>query len=70
MGYGGILVRDGTDAGWINYMLKGRQKSEFDALLDRVIMESLIIQLLTRGVLWIRALPEELSQGRLAAVAL
>ena len=28
-GYGGILVRDRTNAGWINYMLKGRQKSEF-----------------------------------------
>jgi hypothetical protein len=40
-GYGGILVRDGTNAGWINYMLKGREKSEFDALLDCVIIESL-----------------------------
>ena len=40
-GYGGILVRDRTNAGWINYMLKGRQKSEFDALLDCVIIESL-----------------------------
>ena len=25
-GYGRILVRDGANAGWINYMLKGRQK--------------------------------------------
>ena len=26
LGYGRILVRDGADAGWINYMLKDRQK--------------------------------------------
>ena len=25
-GYGRILVRDGANAGWINYMLKDRQK--------------------------------------------
>ena len=40
-GYGEILVRDGTNVGWINYMLKGRQKSEFDSLLDCVIIEAL-----------------------------
>jgi hypothetical protein len=40
-GYGGILVHDGTDTGWINYMLKGRQKSEFDGIFDCVIIESL-----------------------------
>ena len=40
-GYGKILVRDGTNVGWINYMLKGRQKSEFDSLLDCVIIEAL-----------------------------
>jgi hypothetical protein len=28
------LVRDGANAGWINYMLKDRQKSEFDGFLD------------------------------------
>ena len=38
---GRILVRDGADAGWINYMLKDRQKSEFDGLLDCVIIESM-----------------------------
>ena len=40
-GYGRILVRDGANAGWINYMLKDRQKSEFDAFVDCVIIESL-----------------------------
>src|SRR6202040_2740590 len=40
-GYGRILVRDGANAGWINYMLKDRQKSEFDGFLDCVILESL-----------------------------
>jgi hypothetical protein len=39
-GYGRILVRDGADAGWINYMLKDRQKSEFDGFLDCIIIES------------------------------
>jgi len=32
-GYGRILVRDGANAGWINYVLKDRQKSEFDGFL-------------------------------------
>ena len=41
LGYGRILVRDGANAGWINYMLKDGQKSEFDGLLDCVIIESL-----------------------------
>jgi hypothetical protein len=34
-----ILVRDGANAGWINYMLKYRQKSEFDGFLDCIIVE-------------------------------
>ena len=40
-GYGRILVRDGANAGWVNYMLKDRQKSEFDGFLDCIIIESL-----------------------------
>jgi hypothetical protein len=40
-GYGRILVRDGANAGWINYMLKDRQKSEFDGFLDCIVIESL-----------------------------
>jgi hypothetical protein len=40
-GYDRVLVRNGTDRGWIDYMLKGRQKSEFDTLLDCIILESL-----------------------------
>jgi hypothetical protein len=40
-GYKRILVRDGANAGWIDYMLKGRQKSEFEALVDCIIIESL-----------------------------
>jgi hypothetical protein len=39
--YGRTLVRDGANAGWVNYMLKGRQKSEFDGFLDCIIIESL-----------------------------
>jgi len=38
---GRILVRDSANAGWINYMLKGRQKSEFDGFLDCIMIESL-----------------------------
>jgi hypothetical protein len=30
VGYGRILFRDGANAGWINYVLKDRQKSEFE----------------------------------------
>src|SRR6185437_2502481 len=41
LGYGRILVRDGANAGWIDYMLKDRQKSEFDGLLDCIIIESM-----------------------------
>ena len=41
LGHGRILVRDGADAGWIKYMLKDRQKSEFDGCLDCVLIESL-----------------------------
>ena len=40
-GYSRILVRDGANAGWINYMLKDRQKSEFDGFVDCIIIESL-----------------------------
>jgi hypothetical protein len=40
-GYGRILVRDRANAGWIDYMLKDSQKSEFDGLLDCIILESL-----------------------------
>ena len=40
-GYGRILVRDGANAGWINYILKDRQKSEFDGFVDCIIIESL-----------------------------
>ena|SRR5579859_5669012 len=40
-GYGQILVRDRANTGWIDYMLKESQKSEFDGLLDCVIIESL-----------------------------
>jgi hypothetical protein len=40
-GHGRILVRDRANAGWITYMLKDRQKSEFDGLLDCIIIESL-----------------------------
>ena len=38
-GYDRILVRDGANAGWINYMLKNRQKSQFDGLFDWIIIE-------------------------------
>jgi hypothetical protein len=41
LGHRRILVREGANAGWINYMLKDGQKSEFDGLLDCVIIESL-----------------------------
>jgi hypothetical protein len=37
---GRILVRDGANTGWINYMLKNRQKSDFDDFLDCIIIES------------------------------
>jgi len=40
-GYGQILVRDGADTGWIDYMLKGTQKSHFDGFVDCVIIDSL-----------------------------
>ena len=40
-GHGRILVRDGANAGWISYMLKDRQKSEFDGFLDCIIIEFL-----------------------------
>jgi hypothetical protein len=40
-GHGRILVRDGANASWIDYMLKDRQRSEFDVFLDCIIIESL-----------------------------
>ena len=39
--YDRALVRDGTDEGWVAYMLKPRQKSGFDSVLDCIILESL-----------------------------
>src|SRR5215469_13194875 len=47
LGYSRILVRDCADAGWINYMLKDRQKPEFDGVID--CKESLHNPLLTRS---------------------
>jgi hypothetical protein len=41
LGCGRILIRDGANAGWINYMLKDRQKSQYDGLLDCIMVESL-----------------------------
>jgi hypothetical protein len=41
LGHGRILVRGGANPGWINYMLKARQKSQFDSFLDCIIIESL-----------------------------
>jgi hypothetical protein len=41
LSHGRILVRDCANVGWVHYMLKYRQKSEFDGLLDCVILESL-----------------------------
>ena len=35
-----ILVHDAANAGLINYMLKGHQKSQFDGSLDNIIIES------------------------------
>jgi hypothetical protein len=40
-GHSRILVRDGTNAGWVSYMLKGRQKSQFDYIFDCIMLESL-----------------------------
>jgi hypothetical protein len=37
---GRILVRDRANAGWIDYMLKGRQKSVFDGFFDCILVES------------------------------
>ena len=42
LGYGRILVRDCADAGWIDYMLKDRQKSEFDGFVDCIIVDGVI----------------------------
>ena len=39
LGCGRILVRDRANAGWINYMLKDRQKSQFDGFFDCIIIE-------------------------------
>ena len=43
-----FLSATGLNAGWINYMLKDRQKSEFDSFVDCVIISLCTIQLLTR----------------------
>ena len=40
-GYGQILIRDRADTGWIDYMLKGTQKYQFDGFLDCILIESL-----------------------------
>ena len=40
-GCGRILVRDGANAGWISYMLKDQQNSEFEGPLDCIMLESL-----------------------------
>jgi hypothetical protein len=40
-GHNRILVRDGANAGWISYMLKCHQKSQFDDVFDCLILESL-----------------------------
>jgi hypothetical protein len=40
-GHGHILVRDDANSGWIDYMLKDRQKSVFDGPLDCIVVESL-----------------------------
>jgi hypothetical protein len=45
---GQILVRDNANAGWIDYMLKGRQKSTFDGFFDCVIVESFYNRVLQR----------------------
>jgi len=42
LAYSRILVRDCADAGWINYMLKDRQKSEFDGFVDCIIVDGVI----------------------------
>jgi hypothetical protein len=47
-GHGRILVRDDANVGWIDYMLKHRQKSEFDELIDCIIIESLHNRVLQR----------------------
>jgi hypothetical protein len=39
--YGRILVRDYANTGWIDYMLKSSQKSEFDGFLDCIIIEAM-----------------------------
>ena len=50
---GRILVRDGANAGWIDYMLKGRQKSAFDGFFDCVIVEFLQSKCRRVDVRWI-----------------
>jgi hypothetical protein len=40
-GHAQILVRDRANRGWIDYMLKGTQKSQVDEFLDCLIIESL-----------------------------
>jgi hypothetical protein len=40
LGYSRILIRDRANAGWISYMLKNRQKSQFHGFFDCIILES------------------------------
>jgi hypothetical protein len=40
-GHRRILVRDGADDGWINYILKSTQKSQFESWADCIVLEAL-----------------------------
>ena len=40
-GYERILVCDSANAGWIDFMLKDRQKSTFDGFLDCLVIQFL-----------------------------
>lgn len=40
-GYKRILVRDNADRGWVEYMLKERQKSALEAMFDCIDWEAL-----------------------------
>jgi hypothetical protein len=40
-GFRRVLVRDGTNQGWIDYLLKRRQKSQFESWSDCIILETL-----------------------------
>ena len=69
-GYGQILVRDGANAGWISYMLKATQKSEFDVFLDCVLIEFVAQSNCRRvDVLWIPNFSYKAYKGRLVSIA-